>query len=242
MPVVEGAGVQLAYVERGAGPPALVLHDLAADALAVAPLAERLAAQGLRVIAYDRRGYGASGAPEPYHGTTVQEQAEDAGALLEALAAVPAVLVGEGFGALIALELLVRRPEIARGAVLVEPPLLAYVPEATEVLAAQRQGLEESLRDSGPAAAVARWLGPGADPGRVQRAGASAPGFFADYAGLATWIPARRQLRALAVPIGVVTGPATPAHLVRAADELAALVPAAARRADGDAVAAAAGL
>jgi pimeloyl-ACP methyl ester carboxylesterase len=242
MTTVEGAGVALTYVEEGAGPSAVVLHDLAADALTVAPLTAALAAQGLRAIAYDRRGYGGSGAPEPYHGTTVQEQAEDAAALLEALDAVPAVLVGVGFGALVVLELLVRRPALARGAVVVEPPLLAYVPEATEVLGAQRQGLEEALRDDGPAAAVARWLGAGADPARVERAGRSASAFFADYAGLATWMPARRELRAIAVPVGVVTGPATPSHLVKAADELAGLVPGAARRTDGDTAAAAAGL
>jgi pimeloyl-ACP methyl ester carboxylesterase len=35
-----------------------------------------------RVIAYDRRGYGESGVPQPYTGTTVSEQAEDLAALV----------------------------------------------------------------------------------------------------------------------------------------------------------------
>jgi hypothetical protein len=89
MPTVEGAGVPLAYEERGEGPTVLLVHGLASDAEAQRPLAEALA-PGARVIAYDRRGYGASGAPVPYEGTTAEEQAEDAVALLRALGAAPA--------------------------------------------------------------------------------------------------------------------------------------------------------
>ena len=83
-PSVEGAGVALNVVERGSGPAVLLVHGIASDAQALGPVAEALAPQA-RVIAYDRRGYGDSGAPEPYHGTTVEEQAEDAAALLRTL-------------------------------------------------------------------------------------------------------------------------------------------------------------
>ena len=104
-----------------------------------APVAERLAA-GARVLAYDRRGYGASGAPEPYERTTVEEQAEDAAALLRALDAAPALLCGTDIGALVCLDLLKRHPGLASGAVLVEPPLYAFVPDAAEALADERVG------------------------------------------------------------------------------------------------------
>ena len=60
-PIVEGAGVELSVVERGSGTPVLLIHGLASDAEAMAPVAEALAAEA-RVIAYDRRGYGASSA------------------------------------------------------------------------------------------------------------------------------------------------------------------------------------
>ena len=132
-----------------------------------APAAARRSARGSRgaVIAHDRRGYGGSGAPEPYAATTVQEQGEDAAALLQALGAAPVRIVGFGFGALIALDLLVRRPALIASAVLCDAPLLAFVPEANEALALQRQQLEEALREGGPAAAIARWLGPRRDRG-----------------------------------------------------------------------------
>jgi pimeloyl-ACP methyl ester carboxylesterase len=239
MPEIEGAGVALNYVEHGSGHPLLVVHGLASDARAWRPRLDALAQAGARAIAYDRRGYGASGAPQPYAATTVQEQSEDAAAVLERLAAAPALLVGEGFGALVALELLARRPVLATGAVLADLPLFAFVPEASEALAAQRQRLEEALRDGGPQAALRAWVGDAADEARVrtwQR------GFFADYAGQASWSPSRRELRAVALPVAVVTGPQSPSPVVAAADAAAALMPAARRAHDGDVVAAAASL
>lgn len=234
MPMAEGAGVALHYEEAGEGPSALVVHGMASDARAHAQLVAALAAGALRAIAYDRRGYGASGAPEPYVATMVDEQAEDAAALLRALDAAPALLVGDGFGALVALDLLVRRPAMVRAAVLSNPPLFAFVPQATEVLAAQRAELEEALREGGPRAAVARWLGGRVDDEALARAQDAARAFFADYGGLASWSPSRRELRAVAAPVAVVTSPYAPPHVVAAADAAAGLVPGARRTADGD--------
>lgn len=242
MPEIEGAGVLLQYREHGAGPPVLIVHGMASDAESWAPAARELAARGARVITYDRRGYGASGAPDTYTATTVQEQAEDAGAVLERLEARSAVAVGDGFGALVVLELLVRRSGLLRAVVLAEPPLFAFVPEATEALAAERGALEDALREDGPGHAVQTWLAETADRGRVQRARIAHRAFFADYGGLASWSPSRRELRAIAVPVALVTGPASAAHVVAAADAAAALIPGARRSSDGDVVAAAVGV
>ena len=44
-PSVEGAGVALNVVERGAGPAVLLIHGLAADAEAMAPVAQALAGE-----------------------------------------------------------------------------------------------------------------------------------------------------------------------------------------------------
>src|SRR4051794_21138672 len=104
---VEGAGVPLACIERGDGPDVLLVHDIASCADDLAPLAHALSSDH-RVIASDRRGYGGSGAPMPFAATTVNEQAEDAAALLGALGGHDVTVVGLGFGALIALDLLTR--------------------------------------------------------------------------------------------------------------------------------------
>ena len=234
MPTVEGAGVPLHYAVRGDGPPVLLVHGLASDGTAMAPVAEAVAAAGGRAIAYDRRGYGESGAPEPYHGTTVEEQAEDAAALLRALDTGPAVVAGDGFGALVALDLAKRHGGLVRALALSNPALFALVPEATEILSAQRAEIEEALRAGGPAAGVEAWLGGRVEGEALERARAGHRGFFADYAGLATWATSRRELRALAFPAVVLTGPSSPPHVVAAADGLAGLLPDATRSGDGD--------
>lgn len=235
----EGAGIELAYEETSATPPGtpvLLIHDIASDRLGppVVP--------GARSIRYDRRGYGDSGAPEPYVGTTVMEQAEDAAALLRSLGLPGAVVAGLGFGALIALDLALRHAPLVRAVVAADPPLYAFVPDANEELAEQRRVLQDSMATGGPDAAVAAWLAGRADAAAIERAKASPRGFFADYAGLASWPVTRAQLRSLTIPVVLVTSPSTPWHVARATEAIAALVPGAQRREDGDVAAAASSL
>ncbi len=235
---VEGAGVELACDERGQGAAVLLVHGMASDRRAWSAVADRLAPPA-RVISYDRRGYGDSGAPEPYERTTVYEQAQDAVAVIAALSLAPVLVCGDGFGALIALDLLARHGGQVRAAVLAKPPLFAFVPEATEVLSAQREQLAEAVREHGPQAAVEHWLGGRVPNDALQRARRAHRAFFADYAGLATWPVTRAQLRALRVPVTVLAGPHAPAHVQAAADRLAELLPCGELRPDGDVAAAA---
>jgi pimeloyl-ACP methyl ester carboxylesterase len=197
---------------------------------------ERLA-PAARVIAYDRRGYGASGAPQVYERTSINEQGEDAAALLRGLGAGPAVAVGDGFGALVVLDLLVRHSALLSAAVLVRPPLYSLVPEANEPLAEERAQLEEAVREGGPAAAVSAWLAthaPDASPERVEAARAAHAAFFADIGGSSTWPVSRRELRAVEQPVVILEGEEPPAHDRAAVDALAALLPRADRRRGAD--------
>jgi len=234
--IAEGAGVTLAYEIEGSGVPLLLIHDIAADRLGLPVV------PGCRCIRYDRRGYGESGAPEPYVGTTVMEQAEDAAALLGALDVSGAVVAGVGFGALIALDLALRHGSLVRAVVACDPPLFAFVPDVNEELAEQRRVLQDSMATGGPDAAVEAWLAGRADADAVARAKASQQGFFADYAGLASWPVTRAQLRSLTIPLTIVTSASTPWHVARAAEALASLVPNPQRRDDGDVSAATAAL
>jgi pimeloyl-ACP methyl ester carboxylesterase len=203
--------VRLAYAERGRGAPVVLVHGMGTGAGAWAPVVEALA-PAARVIVYDRRGYGTSVAPEGYGSTTVPEQGEDLAALVRALDAAPAVLGGIDFGALACLDVLLRHPELARAAVLVAPPLLALVPEATDALAAERIALEERLREGGPRAAMEAWLGHASD--------ADPAAFFADYGGLASLPVSRRELRAIAQPVAVLAPSGAPPHVAAAAAAL----------------------
>ena len=127
MPALEARGVELAWSERGEGIPILLVHETAATRRVWEPLVGSLAPRA-RAIAYDRRGWGDSSAPDDYRRTTVEEQSEDAAALLSSVADRPALVCGAGLGAVIALDLLIREPEAAAGAVLIEPPLFQLLP------------------------------------------------------------------------------------------------------------------
>ena len=216
VPTTDIGGTELAWQEEGAGPATVLVHGMASSA-------DDWEVDGLggRVIRYDRRGYGGSGAPEPYSRTTVNEQAEDLATLVAVLDIAPALLVGADFGALVVLDVLLRHTAAARAAVLIDPPLHAFTPEATEVLSAERLALEEALREGGPGEAVTRWLGEGTDPARVERARGSARAFFADYGGIATLPLRRSDLRGIAIPVGVVASP----RYRGAADAVLTLVP-----------------
>jgi pimeloyl-ACP methyl ester carboxylesterase len=223
-------GVELSWRERGAGPPLLLLHETAATAAIWEPLVEAVGASA-GTIALDRRGWGGSGAPETYAATTVEEQAADADALLRELDAEPAVACGAGLGAVVALELILRHRDRVRAAVMIEPPLLALTPEATEGLSGDRVRIGEALSEGGPGAAVdlylrggLPYLGPGAEriPAEIgDRARERPMSLFAELGSVPAWTLRSGEMLSLELPSRIVVGELTPALLRSVADQLA---------------------
>jgi esterase len=111
--------VRLHHEERGSGAPILCIHGTSGTASAWVGAVEQLARLG-RVITYDRRGCGRSERPDPYERTSVAEHADDAAALLDALGAVPAVVIGRSYGATVATDLTLRYPDRVRALVRLE--------------------------------------------------------------------------------------------------------------------------
>jgi esterase len=124
-------GVRLYYEERGSGAPILCIHGTSSSALVWGDAVKELARLG-RVIAYDRRGCTRSERPEPYERTSVAEHADDAAALLDALAAAPAVVIGRSYGGEVATDLALRYPDRVRALVLLEPGALGLSPAYAE--------------------------------------------------------------------------------------------------------------
>src|SRR5437660_1124987 len=84
----------------------------------------------------------------------------------------------------------------------------------------------------GAEAGVDAWLdarGEPADSLRRVRARADHAAVFADYGGLATWPVTRGELRALTMPLAVLTSPGAAPAVREAADAVAGLVPGARR-------------
>ena len=99
----------------GSGPTVLMLHDADGDYRTFAPQVEMLASAGYRAVAWNMPGYGHSAPIEPY---TFKGLAQSCVALIEALQCGPVTLVGHGMGAMLALEVAVRRAEVVNRLVL----------------------------------------------------------------------------------------------------------------------------
>jgi len=134
MPYLKVNGIQLYYEERGNGNPVLCIHGTSGSALMWEAAADTLAPLG-RIITYDRRGCTRSERPVPYDRTMVSEHADDAAALLRALDATPAVVIGRSTGGEIAVDLALRYPDRVRALVLLEGDAPSFSDEATRWIA-----------------------------------------------------------------------------------------------------------
>jgi pimeloyl-ACP methyl ester carboxylesterase len=223
-------GVELRYRCRGQGPLVLCIHETASAGTVWRHLEEALGREA-SVVDYDRRGWGESTAPDPYLRTTIEEQSEDAAALLQQLGAKRAVLCGAGLGAVAALDLMLRRAELVRGAVLIEPPLLAFVADATEGLSADAARIQAAVADGGPAAALDLYLGGGLPslgagagrlPSQVAAVARRTPlSFFAELPAVPAWSVHPSGLGSTQVPSRIVLSASAPPLLERACEQLA---------------------
>src|SRR4051794_24541820 len=120
-------GTSLACMVGGAGPAIVMVHGSGATAAQFAPLRPLLEAD-FTVVAFDRRGHGASGDAAGY---ALAREAEDIAAVVAATGAV--AVLAHSYGAVCALE--AARAGLAFGRLaLYEPPVVtapgAYFPPA----------------------------------------------------------------------------------------------------------------
>jgi aminoacrylate hydrolase len=116
MPIRELNGVSIHYVELGAGPPTLLLAGLGGKGSSWGSHQESFA-ESFRTIVPDHRGTGESS--KPPDGYTITQHAADMAALLRALRATPAHIVGVSTGGAIAMAMALDHPETVRSLTLV---------------------------------------------------------------------------------------------------------------------------
>ncbi|MER6562179.1 alpha/beta fold hydrolase [Streptomyces sp. NPDC001027] len=165
-------GATLHYEIAGSGPVLLLIPGGAGDAGMYAGMTPLLAAHHT-VVAYDPRGLSRSPLDDPADAPHADEQvrvwSEDAHRLLELLAPDgEAAVLGCSSGAVVAVDLLARRPQLVRRAVAHEPPLVELLedPAPHRALFAE---VRETHRRAGAEAAMAR-LGEGLSEGTGRRA------------------------------------------------------------------------
>lgn len=209
-------GTDFAVRAEGAGEPVVLFHTgFVADGLA--PLFGEPALTGYRLVAYHRRGYGASQRAEGE--VSLVRQADDALGLMNALGIERAHLVGHSFGADIALELALRAPQAAASLTLLEP-LLPFVldPASAAVVTGAATAAGAALARGDAKTAVDIFLGAAFGAGYREPLERTLPGAFAaavrdaatpftvELPSLAGWARGPRDLEAVEVPALSVLG------------------------------------
>lgn len=233
METIELDGAPLAYSQRGSGPPVLLIHGAGTYSETFEPLLDELP-DGVRAIAYDRRGFGAS-TSRPAR--TLGRHVADAAALLERIDAAPATVVGSSSGGLLALRLAVARPDLVAALVLIEPVYqLAFVPSASASATMARVYLRWALRRDlhGAALHFYRWATRYSDgrnqfdayPERWKRTGMAHAGAVLRELPLAPLSgPSRSALGRIAKPVTVLIGDAGQPVFHRTADRALRAIP-----------------
>ncbi|MFD3793150.1 alpha/beta fold hydrolase [Streptomyces californicus] len=170
---LEAPGATLHYEVRGRGPLLVMMPGGSADAGIYDTLAAGLADRWT-VVAFDPRGYSRS----TLHGPTGEQlpgtHSEDVARLIELLSpdGAPAAVFGSSSSAIVALDLLSRRPGLVGRVVAHEPPLVELLPDPAAGRAVFAAVRESFLRDGVEAAmaTMAAGLAPegGAGGGRYE--------------------------------------------------------------------------
>ncbi|GLZ45638.1 alpha/beta hydrolase [Actinomycetospora sp. NBRC 106375] len=235
MATIDVNGTTLYYERRGDGPPLLFISGATGDAGHWTDVADALAGE-YTVISYDRRANSRSPRPENYARASITEQADDAAALLEGLELTPAVAYGNSAGAMILTDLVVRRPDLLRGAVLHEPPFAGMTSHGDEVVAGLQQLIADGMAQGGPARATElflRWVCgdevyESFEPAlRDRMLGNGEVLFGIELEPIMSYVPTRDQLAGVRIPCVVASGaenrdPASPRHWFWEASQWAA--------------------
>jgi pimeloyl-ACP methyl ester carboxylesterase len=142
-------GVRTWYDECGEGAPLVLLHPGGADARAWGPSIGPLAGH-FRVFSPERRGHGRT--PDVDGPITYDLMAQDTTRFLEAIVGGPAHLVGCSAGAIVALLVAMRRPDLVHRLVLVSGVFHrdGWIPEAIDPDAAPHEAIVRGYSDLSP--------------------------------------------------------------------------------------------
>jgi len=112
MPEITRDSVTISFSDEGSGPAVVLLHGHTLDRRVWDPLMPQLLGAGVQVLRPDLRGHGKS--TRPNSGYHVSHHASDVAALLDAVGADSATVIGFSFGGGVALEMaLTHGPHVA---------------------------------------------------------------------------------------------------------------------------------
>ncbi|MFD5118082.1 alpha/beta fold hydrolase [Streptomyces sp. NPDC058385] len=120
--LVDGPAGRIHLVEQGTGPLVLLVHGFPETSYSWRRQLPALAAAGYRAVALDVRGYGRSSKPADPAAYGMLDLVDDNVALVHALGERSAALVGHDWGATIAADSALLRPDVFRAVALLSVP------------------------------------------------------------------------------------------------------------------------
>lgn len=211
--IIECNGIHINIAEQGEGPLVLLVHGFPESWFSWRHQIDDLAAAGFRVVAPDMRGYGKSDTPQAIDQYTILHLVGDMIGILDALGAPTAVIVGHDWGASVAWQAALTRPDRFKAiAALSVPfrPRAKALPTSLMPRTETAQFYQLYFQEPGPAEAEL-----GRDPRATIRNmlfGASGDGVAAARAAVAAGGPAP-NLGMVPKGGGSLQGPGAPATL-----------------------------
>lgn len=127
--MIETATLKMRILEAGEGPLVLLCHGFPETSHAWRHQVSALAAAGFHAVAPDMRGYGGTDSPDAIGSYTVFDLVADMVALLDALGEEEkAVITGNDWGATVAWQAALMRPDRFRGVVAMSVPMMGQPP------------------------------------------------------------------------------------------------------------------
>lgn len=125
---IEANGIRVNIMEEGQGPLVLLCHGFPETAYSWRHQLASLAEAGFRAVAPDMRGYGKTDSPTEIDQYTVFHLVGDMVGLLDSLEAERAIIVGNDWGATVAWQAALMRPDRFRGVVALGVPMMDRSP------------------------------------------------------------------------------------------------------------------
>ena len=214
MSLVDVNGTTLYYERRGDGPAVVLVSGATGDAGHWTMVAEVLSST-YTVVTYDRRGNSRSPRPSAWTATTIDEQADDARALIDGLHVAPAIVLGASAAAGIVANLALRHPSMLRAVAFHEPPFQSGVTNAETIRARRVAVIQEGMARGGPRGATEAFVRSvggdevydALDPALRERLLGNASVLFdIEMAHFVAYEPTPRELAGIRIPRAVTAG------------------------------------
>jgi pimeloyl-ACP methyl ester carboxylesterase len=118
----DNAGVKIHYMAEGKGPLVVMIHGFPDYWATWKPLMATLSAAGYRVAALDTRGYNLSDKPQGVAAYAMPNLIGDVGAVIKAEGQTNAIVVGHDWGAAIAWQTVLNRPDLVNKLIIMAVP------------------------------------------------------------------------------------------------------------------------